>query len=54
MTGNGQETEEVVTTHFSEWGTIERNRVSSFFSLWLPYAYISLFLAFYNTVAWLS
>ena len=31
-TGNGQETEEVVTRHFREWGTIERSRVSSFLS----------------------
>ena len=30
-TGNGQETEEVVTRHFREWGTIERSEVSSFF-----------------------
>ena len=29
-TGNGQETEEVVTRHFREWGTIERS--TSFFS----------------------
>ena len=29
-TGNGQETEEVVTRHFREWGTIERSKVSFF------------------------
>jgi len=29
-TGNGQETEEVVTRHFREWGTIERSKISSF------------------------
>lgn len=29
-TGNGQETEEVVTRHFREWGTIERSASSRF------------------------
>jgi hypothetical protein len=56
-TGNGQETEEVVTRHFREWGTIERSKVS--FSLYDLHAYISLSLSlsqyeYYNTVVWLS
>ena len=55
-TGNGQETEEVVTRHFREWGTIERSNVSSIlFSF--PYTYLSLSLSqyeSYSTVAWLS
>ena len=42
-TGNGQETEEVVTRHFREWGTIERSKVSSFFlSLVATCLYFSL------------
>lgn len=42
-TGNGQETEEVVTRHFREWGTIERSKISSYLFLLLgPYAYICL------------
>jgi len=32
-TGNGQETEEVVTRHFREWGTIERIRVLQYRSV---------------------
>ena len=55
-TGNGQETEEVVTRHFREWGTIERSNVS-FSSLWFPYTYIpsrSVRVLQYRSVAFVT
>jgi len=54
-TGNGQETEEVVTRHFREWGTIERSKDSSFSVSFNPNMLTSLCqYESYNTVAWLS
>ena len=52
-TGNGQETEEVVTRHFREWGTIERSK--DIFSFFFFDRYIlTSFCQYesYNIVAW--
>jgi len=47
-TGNGQETEEVVTRHFREWGTIERSTSFLFFfspsTVWLGFRADNFFL----------